>query len=77
MRCFTKNGTRVEILNDSDCTEPKPEDKKPCNLRPCEGVDWIASDWSGVSFHFEFHFDNDQDFHFIHCCFPFSYCTGL
>lgn len=28
--------------------QPKPETERKCNLRPCEGVDWVTSEWSGV-----------------------------
>ncbi|KAK9886678.1 hypothetical protein WA026_017598 [Henosepilachna vigintioctopunctata] len=47
VKCYTRNGTRVQTLRDEDCTDKKPEVSKPCNLRPCEGVDWISSQWSG------------------------------
>lgn len=42
-----KNG-KVEVLKDSDCPETKPETSQKCILRPCEGVDWITSEWSNV-----------------------------
>ncbi|XP_060520392.1 papilin isoform X2 [Cylas formicarius] len=50
VRCFIKDEeNQIEILNDAQCEaiEPKPEEEKSCNVRPCEGVDWIASAWSG------------------------------
>lgn len=38
----------MEVLEDSQCSEEKPESEKPCEQIPCGGVDWITSDWSGV-----------------------------
>lgn len=49
IKCYQKNGTKIEVLNESECPEPKPEVSQKCILRPCEGVDWITSQWSGVS----------------------------
>lgn len=46
--CFEKKKGKKVVLNEADCGE-KPEVSKECVLRPCEGVDWIASSWSGVS----------------------------
>ncbi|XP_021914576.1 papilin isoform X2 [Zootermopsis nevadensis] len=47
VRCFRRVEGKIEVLGDSACPGEKPEDEKPCELRPCEGVDWIVSDWSG------------------------------
>lgn len=49
MKCYQLNNGKIEVLKDSDCSEPMPEASQKCILRPCEGVDWITSDWSGVS----------------------------
>ena len=38
------------MLDDSACGGEVPEKEKTCELRPCEGVDWVVSPWSGVSF---------------------------
>lgn len=55
--CYRKENDKIEILDGEDCTsEPKPESEKSCNLRPCEGLDWVTSEWSGVSFFFKFYF---------------------
>lgn len=48
-KCFRKIDGKIEVLADDDCLEAKPELEKSCILRPCEGVDWITSSWSGVS----------------------------
>ncbi|XP_018562061.1 papilin [Anoplophora glabripennis] len=48
--CFVKHEDgKIEVLEDSECEviEPKPEEERKCNVRPCEGVDWITSEWSG------------------------------
>lgn len=46
--CFTRDDDgKIQVLEDSDCGE-KPEDSKECMMRPCEGVDWVTSEWSGV-----------------------------
>ncbi|KYB26517.1 Papilin-like Protein [Tribolium castaneum] len=49
VKCYRKDGSNIEIMDDSECipVEPKPETERKCNLRPCEGVDWITSMWSG------------------------------
>ncbi|XP_068083649.1 papilin [Anabrus simplex] len=47
VRCFWKVDGKIEVLKDSSCPGEKPEEEKPCILRPCEGVDWVTSDWSG------------------------------
>lgn len=39
---------KIEVLDDDDCIDEKPEETRECTLRPCEGVDWITSSWSGV-----------------------------
>lgn len=48
--CYRQEGGKIEVLDDQECvsSEPKPESQKKCNLRPCEGVDWITAQWSGV-----------------------------
>lgn len=49
--CFRKVDGKIEIISDAYCEslEKKPETEKSCKLRPCEGVDWVTSEWSGVS----------------------------
>jgi hypothetical protein len=49
VRCFRRVEGKIEVLGDSACPGEKPQEDKPCELRPCEGVDWVVSDWSGVS----------------------------
>lgn len=51
MTCFIKHEDgKIEVLKESECEaiEPKPEVERKCNIRPCEGVDWITSEWGGV-----------------------------
>ncbi|KAJ8724116.1 hypothetical protein PYW07_008096 [Mythimna separata] len=45
--CYQKKDGRIELLDEKDCTEEKPEVEKPCMLQPCEAVDWVVSGWSG------------------------------
>ncbi|KAK4885313.1 hypothetical protein RN001_001584 [Aquatica leii] len=47
--CYRKINKRIEVLDESECLdeEEKPETEKLCNLRPCEGIDWVTSEWSG------------------------------
>ncbi|PZC74553.1 hypothetical protein B5X24_HaOG207687 [Helicoverpa armigera] len=45
--CHQKKNGRVEVLSDENCLEEKPEAEKSCLLRPCEGIDWVTSDWVG------------------------------
>lgn len=49
MRCYKKVDDKIEVLGDSACTKEKPESEKACMQRPCDGVDWITTEWSGVS----------------------------
>lgn len=54
--CYKKNDEgKIEVLDDSACEGEVPEREKPCELRPCAGLDWVISEWSGVSF-FSFFF---------------------
>lgn len=48
--CFRKVDDRIEKLEDSDCEGEVPSRTESCTKRPCEGVDWITSPWSGVSY---------------------------
>lgn len=47
--CFRKENGRITVLSDEECIVEKPDTKQSCMLRPCEGVDYITSSWSGVS----------------------------
>ncbi|EDV43612.1 uncharacterized protein Dana_GF16440, isoform A [Drosophila ananassae] len=47
--CYIKENGRKRVLPDEDCVEDKPEEEKTCLLAPCEGVDWIISQWSGCN----------------------------
>ncbi|XP_014217269.1 papilin isoform X2 [Copidosoma floridanum] len=48
--CFKKNDQgRIQVLEDSACGSQVPERDRTCELRPCEGVDWVISPWSGCS----------------------------
>ena len=50
MKCHLRNeGTgEIEIFDDIHCGE-KPEDRRECLIKLCEGLDWITSEWTGVS----------------------------
>ncbi|XP_043274071.1 papilin [Venturia canescens] len=48
--CYRKNEEtgKIEALEDSACSaEPMPEREKACENRPCAGLDWVTSEWSG------------------------------
>ncbi|XP_020811199.1 papilin isoform X5 [Drosophila serrata] len=47
--CYIKENGRKRVLPEEDCVEEKPEVEKSCLLAPCEGVDWIISQWSGCN----------------------------
>lgn len=47
--CYTKVDGKIQVLEDEACEGDVPEREKPCELRPCAGLDWVTSDWSGVS----------------------------
>ena len=48
--CFQKNlsnGT-IEVLEEDNCTQEKPEIEEECEAEnPCGSVDWLVTDWSG------------------------------
>lgn len=48
MTCYIEENGRKHVLPEEDCAEKKPPTEKECMLTPCEGVDWIISEWSGV-----------------------------
>ncbi|XP_060846635.1 papilin isoform X4 [Rhopalosiphum padi] len=45
--CYRKVDKKIIVLNDDECETKKPDTEKACHLRPCEGVDWVTSAWSG------------------------------
>ncbi|RVE41914.1 hypothetical protein evm_013439 [Chilo suppressalis] len=47
--CYQKTNGRIDVLSDDLCDDDKPDTEQPCLLHPCDGVDWVISDWSGVS----------------------------
>ncbi|KAK8394131.1 hypothetical protein O3P69_006372 [Scylla paramamosain] len=47
VRCHLMKDGEIEVLDDSACSEEKPDTEKPCEQIPCSGVDWVTSDWSG------------------------------
>ncbi|ENN71822.1 hypothetical protein YQE_11556, partial [Dendroctonus ponderosae] len=50
VRCFIRDADdKIQIMEDSTCEaiEDKPAEEQSCFSRPCEGVDWISSEWSG------------------------------
>ncbi|CAH0551174.1 unnamed protein product, partial [Brassicogethes aeneus] len=50
--CYVqKEDGKRKVLADTECeqTEAKPPTEQKCNLRPCEGVDWITSEFSGCN----------------------------
>lgn len=48
--CYRKTAGRIEVLDDGECSaDDRPASTQPCTRRPCAGVDWIASDWSGCA----------------------------
>ncbi|XP_042237860.1 papilin-like isoform X4 [Homarus americanus] len=47
VRCHVRSGSDIKVLDDTVCSEEKPEKEKPCEGIPCSGVDWVASDWTG------------------------------
>ncbi|XP_013170735.1 PREDICTED: papilin isoform X4 [Papilio xuthus] len=45
--CHQRINGKVEVFEDAMCEGEKPATEQSCMLRPCEGVDWVLSDWSG------------------------------
>lgn len=48
--CYRKENGKITVLTDADCIDVKPETTKKCIIKPCEGVDYVTSSWSGVGF---------------------------
>lgn len=47
--CYRKEEDgRITVLDEKDCQDKKPEEETTCMIHPCEGVEYIASTWSGV-----------------------------
>uniref|UniRef100_A0A2H1V4N0 SFRICE_005771 n=1 Tax=Spodoptera frugiperda TaxID=7108 RepID=A0A2H1V4N0_SPOFR len=44
--CHQKINGRVTVLGDGNCTDEKPSVEQKCMIRPCDGVDWVTTDWS-------------------------------
>jgi len=48
--CIVRRGERKIIIPDYQCeSETKPETSQSCDSGPCDGLEWITSQWSGVS----------------------------
>ncbi|RLU15132.1 hypothetical protein DMN91_013019 [Ooceraea biroi] len=45
--CYRKVDGKIQVLEDGACETAAPEREKDCELRPCAGLDWITSEWSG------------------------------
>ncbi|XP_037294252.1 papilin-like isoform X4 [Manduca sexta] len=45
--CYQKNGRRIDVLDDSECTDERPESEQKCMIHSEERTDWVASEWSG------------------------------
>lgn len=52
--CYRKVDKKIVVLDDEECESEKPAIEKLCEVRPCEGVDWVTSAWSGVRYTDEF-----------------------
>ncbi|XP_055695924.1 papilin isoform X3 [Lutzomyia longipalpis] len=49
VRCYRKEDGKIKVLSDDECIDEKPAETETCMLRPCDGVDWITSTWSGCN----------------------------
>ncbi|XP_045527734.1 papilin isoform X3 [Pieris brassicae] len=45
--CHQRINGRVVLYGDGECADEKPPTEQACMLHPCEGVDWVLSDWTG------------------------------
>ncbi|CAF4798136.1 unnamed protein product [Pieris macdunnoughi] len=45
--CHQRINGRVVLYGDEECADKKPPTEQACMLHPCEGVDWVLSDWTG------------------------------
>ncbi|XP_047512868.1 uncharacterized protein LOC125054801 [Pieris napi] len=45
--CHQRINGRVVLYGDEECADEKPPTEQACMLHPCEGVDWVLSDWTG------------------------------
>ncbi|KAF9807223.1 hypothetical protein SFRURICE_008616 [Spodoptera frugiperda] len=44
--CRQKINGRITVLGEGNCTDEKPTVEQKCMIQPCDGVDWVTSDWS-------------------------------
>lgn len=48
--CIVRRGQRKIIIHERQCeSQTKPETTQSCDSGPCDGLQWITSQWSGVS----------------------------
>ena len=48
--CIVRRGDRKIIIPDHQCeSETKPDTSQSCDNGACDGLQWITSQWSGVS----------------------------
>lgn len=47
--CYKKIDGEIEVIDDSICYDEKPEAQRECINQPCDGVDWLTSEWTAVS----------------------------
>ncbi|XP_011062335.1 PREDICTED: papilin [Acromyrmex echinatior] len=45
--CYKKVDGKIQVLENGACEAEMPENEKACELRPCAGLDWVTSEWSG------------------------------
>lgn len=49
VECSSGGASGGETHDASVCdADKRPDEVQTCNLGPCEGVEWIVSEWSGV-----------------------------
>nr|XP_042905073.1 papilin [Parasteatoda tepidariorum] len=62
VECFSKEDNKT--VDSSQCDdERKPSSHQSCTLGPCEGVEWIVSDWSGCDGSCSPHMESRE----VHC----------
>jgi len=47
--CIVRRGDRKIIISDHQCeSDTKPDTSQRCDNGPCDDLEWITSQWSGV-----------------------------
>jgi Thrombospondin type 1 domain len=48
--CYKKFDGMIKVIDAGECyADERPESERECSNQPCDGVDWMTSEWTRVS----------------------------